>query len=138
EADVGPEILHSKVPDVDAVEVDAAGGDVVEAGDDVEQSGFTRTRGTDDRRGRPRAGGEVDRIENGNLGPRVVETDVSQLQGSAEPGIGFRVRGIEDGGVGLEDLLDPFGADRRTGGHDGDEGGHHHRQEDLGQVGDEG
>ena len=39
-ADLGPQRVEGDVPDVDAVDGDGPGGDVVEAGQEVEQGGF--------------------------------------------------------------------------------------------------
>ena len=71
------------------------------------------------------------------VGTRVAEPDPVEHQQPVAPGRHHRRGGQNDRRLRVEHLDDAFGAHRRPRDHHRDEGGHHDRDEDLQQVGQE-
>ena len=92
----------------------------------------------DDRRRLARLDPERDVAQDRVLGARVAELDVAEVERALA---GRRRRGdgrVVDRRIGPEDLLDPAGRDDRARDQDEHEDGHHHREQDLHDVLQEG
>ena len=111
DGDPGEERLLGQAADIDPVDEDPSGGDVIEAGNEVHQRRLSGTRRPEEGHGLARLDGEVDPVQD-VFGVRaaVVEGDV--FKDDPPPRRlrqGDRVRGVPHIGLGIQDLVDPPG-----------------------------
>ena len=135
--------LLRHIPHIDAVHGDLAAGDIIEAGDQVQQTGLAAAGGADDGRGLAGPGREADMLQRVAVGPGEPEADVLELH-HALPVLLFQcglcggfIR-VMDGSFGAADFVDALGGHTGTGQHDGHHGQHQEGHDDLHGVGDEG
>jgi hypothetical protein len=134
QADPIPEVLALDVADVDAVDVERALGDVVEARDQVDERALAAAGAADDR-GRPaRRDVERDVVQDRVLGAGIAELDVPERHRARRRGRGDRLRLVADGRRRPQDLLDPAGRHDAARDHHEHEDGHHHGEQDLHHV----
>ncbi|CPU05314.1 Uncharacterised protein [Mycobacteroides abscessus] len=110
----------------------------MQAGYQVQQGAFAATRGADD--GGDHAGlrGERNFFQHSAFGSGVAESGAGELDGGVWVRDPDRVGRGGDGSRRIEHLGDPFGAGGGAWNHDRQHGEHHHRHEDLQEIGQEG
>ena len=138
EADAVPQDVGIKFADVDAADEHGASCDIDEAGDQAHEGRLAGSGAADDGRGLARADLEGDSFENGGVGSWVPEADLTELEGPGGSELGHGIRRRSDRRLGVEHLLYPFRTDRCPRGHDAHERRHHHRNQNQGEVGEEG
>ena len=78
-----PQVVLGDFAEVDSVELDGAGGGVVETGDEVREGGFAGAAGADEGNAFAGLDGDVDIGEDGGLG-FVAEVDVLEFDFAAD------------------------------------------------------
>src|SRR5665648_583286 len=138
ETDATPEVLLRHVADVDAVDEDAAAGNVVEPRNETDERGLAAAGAADDSRHLARTGREADAAEHRVFGARIAELDVLELDAAASGNVGGGRRRVDDRRVRLQHLLDALRRRRRARHHDEHDGRHEHGHQDLHDVREEG
>ena len=134
--DLGQERVLPEPADIDPVEQDPPGGDVVEARHEVDQRRFSRAGRPQEGHGLARLDGQVDPLQDG-FGVRavVVEGDVFEDQPPRDRfGQGDRIRRVPDVGHGIQDLVDAPGRSDPAGPDVGQDGHHDERRHGREQV----
>src|SRR5699024_8797504 len=102
---------------VDPVVLDAAGGGVGQAGDDVHEGGFARAGGADDRDGRAGGDRERDVVQEGDVGPGdlVLDGEGDPLDGEVDPARARQgAAPVAQVAAGVGDPADPVVAHERA------------------------
>ena len=123
---------------VDAVERNAAAGDVVQARDELHKRGLARTRGADDAEHLAGVRGEVHTADDIGAGIGILEAHVVEGELTARRvGRGqFGRDGVVDARGTGDDLFHALGCDFGAGQDDRHHGEDHKRHDDLHSVGD--
>ncbi len=112
EADGTAQVGGAQVPQVEAVEADGPGGDVVEAEDQLEQGGLARSRGPHDGGGLARLDAQVEGAEHPRTGG-VGELDGVESHRATDLLAGQGGRPVGDAGLGVEHVEHPVGRRHR-------------------------
>jgi len=137
-ADPAPQILEREPAHVDPVDEHSPSSHVVKARDETDERRLAAPGTADDGDRLARLDAEVDAGEHRLLGVRVAELDVTELDAADERHVAHGVRGVDDGRLGVQHLLDALGRGGGAGHHHEQDGRHDDREEDLDDVGEEG
>ena len=116
------ELLLRHLPHIDAIDGHAAAGDIIKAGDEVEQAGFAAAGGADDGCGLAGVCGKADVLQRVAVGTGEAEADILEPD-HAIPVLLFKGGlcggsvGIMDGSLGAADLVDTVSSHTGTGKH---------------------
>src|SRR5439155_2091093 len=105
ESDMGTQGSEKDVPNVDAVEKDAALADVVQARDEIGERGLAAARASDEAHRLARLDDEVEVAQHPLVRFRVLETDAAELDAAATRVQPPRLRTVGDLGARVEDLV---------------------------------
>ena len=132
-------VLGVEVANVDAVDQHRAVGGVEQAGDEADERALAGAGAADDRRGLSRQRPEADVAEHRCLRAGVGEADVAQLERAARPAPRRSASGwcTTLGSVSSTSTMRSALTDG-AGRLEGDEGRHHDRHQDDGEVAEEG
>ncbi len=121
---------------IDSADLDGALGAVEQPQDQVHQRRLARARTADDGSGLTGCGREGDVTQHGMFGARVVEADAFELERAVLEYLAHGIDGGNHARIRVEHFLNAIGRHRRARDHRDHEGGHHHRHEDLDEVGE--
>ena len=134
DADLPAQRLQRGVADVGAVDGDAAGGDVVEARDQVDDRALARPGRADDRQGLGGSGAKAHLAQHRGADPEVAERHPLECQPFAEGRQRGGARLLPHLRLGVQDLEDPLGAGGRLRDRHHDHPQHRDREHGDDQV----
>ena len=131
-----PELCLGQIPDVYAVEQDLALAGLVDPGNQVHQGGFAGSGGADNGGGLAGTGHKADVLQHRTVRLGVMEGDVPELQRGERTDISVVGAVVPDGGLIVENGVDPADGGHGPGDHVHHHGRSHDAHQDLHQIGD--